>query len=126
MPRMEPFAGELVTERLREAGADVRFNVSVVGAERVGGDGHREVRVTLSDGGVVTADEILFATGRAPRSEDIGLDTVGLKPGDWLATDDSLTVTAVPGGTGCTPWATSIAAPSSPATASTRPASPGP
>ncbi|MER5998033.1 hypothetical protein ABT120_05635 [Nonomuraea angiospora] len=27
----------------------------------------------------------------------IGLETVGLTPGDWLATDDSLTVTAVPG-----------------------------
>ncbi|WP_409467892.1 dihydrolipoyl dehydrogenase family protein [Streptomyces sp. HC307] len=94
--RMEPFAGELVTERLLEAGADVRFNVSVVGAERVG-DGEGEVRVALSDGDEITADEILFATGRAPRSEDIELDTVGLKPGDWLATDDSLTVTAVPG-----------------------------
>lgn len=94
LPRLEPFAGELVTERLREAGADVRFGISVVGAERVD-DG--EVRVTLSDGGEITADEILFATGRAPRSEDIGLDTVGLKPGDWLAADDSLTVTAVPG-----------------------------
>jgi dihydrolipoamide dehydrogenase len=96
LPRMEPFAGELVTERLREAGADVRFNVSVVGAERVG-DGEDEVRVALSDGGEITADEILFATGRAPRSQDIGLGAVGLKPGDWLATDDSLTVTAVPG-----------------------------
>ncbi|MFG2855417.1 dihydrolipoyl dehydrogenase family protein [Streptomyces mirabilis] len=94
LPRLEPFAGELVTERLREAGADVRFGISVVGAERVD-DG--EVRVTLSDGGEITADEILFATGRAPRSEDIGLDAVGLKPGDWLAADDSLTVTAVPG-----------------------------
>ncbi|WP_331737596.1 NAD(P)/FAD-dependent oxidoreductase [Streptomyces sp. NBC_00019] len=96
LPRLEPFAGELVTERLREAGADVRFNVSVVGAERAG-DGEGEVRVSLSDGGEITADEILFATGRAPRSQDVGLDTVGLKPGDWLATDDSLTVTAVPG-----------------------------
>ncbi|WP_151483148.1 dihydrolipoyl dehydrogenase family protein [Streptomyces albicerus] len=96
LPRMEPFAGELVTERLREAGADVRFNVSVVGAERMG-DGEDEVRVALSDGGEITADEILFATGRAPRSQDIGLGAVGLKPGDWLATDDSLTVTAVPG-----------------------------
>jgi dihydrolipoamide dehydrogenase len=94
LPRMEPFAGELVTERLREAGADVRFDVSVVAAERMR-DG--EVRITLSDGGELTADEILFATGRAPRSEDIGLDTVGLAPGDWIATDDSLTVTAVPG-----------------------------
>ncbi|MGR6968311.1 dihydrolipoyl dehydrogenase family protein [Streptomyces cynarae] len=94
LPRMEPFAGELVTERLREAGADVRFNVSVAAAERVH-DG--EVRITLSDGGELAVDEILFATGRAPRSEDIGLDTVGLVPGDWIATDDSLTVTAVPG-----------------------------
>ncbi|MFE7243548.1 dihydrolipoyl dehydrogenase family protein [Streptomyces sp. NPDC057580] len=94
LPRMEPFAGELVTERLREAGADVRFNVSVAAAERTQ---DAEVRITLTDGCELTADEILFATGRAPRSEDIGLDTVGLVPGDWLATDDSLTVTAVPG-----------------------------
>ncbi|MEW2491835.1 NAD(P)/FAD-dependent oxidoreductase [Streptomyces sp. NPDC048411] len=94
LPRMEPFAGEQVNERLREAGADVRFNTSVVAAKR-GSDG--EVRITLSDGDELTADEILFATGRAPRSADIGLDTVGLSPGDWLATDDSLTVTAVPG-----------------------------
>lgn len=94
LPRMEPFAGELVTERLREAGADVRFGVSVVAARRLG-DG--EVRITLSDGDELTADEILFATGRAPRSEDIGLGTVGLTPGDWIPTDDSLTVTSVPG-----------------------------
>ncbi|MGW2936266.1 dihydrolipoyl dehydrogenase family protein [Streptomyces sp. NPDC001156] len=96
LPRLEPFAGELVTERLREAGADVRFNISVVGAARMD-DGEGEVRVALSDGSEITGDEILFATGRAPRSDDIGLETVGLEPGDWLATDDSLTVTAVPG-----------------------------
>ncbi|MEU0836634.1 NAD(P)/FAD-dependent oxidoreductase [Streptomyces sp. NPDC005969] len=94
LPRMEPFAGELVADRLREAGADVRFNVSAAAAERTQ-DG--EVRVTLTDGCELTADEILFAIGRTPRSEDIGLDTVGLVPGDWLDTDDSLTVTAVPG-----------------------------
>ncbi|MER6082295.1 NAD(P)/FAD-dependent oxidoreductase [Streptomyces sp. NPDC001833] len=100
LPRMEPFAGESVTERLREAGADIRFGASVVEAKRAddeGGKGGGEVRVWLSDGAGITADEILFATGRAPRSEDIGLDTVGLEPGDWLAVDDSLTVTAVPG-----------------------------
>ncbi|WP_372346703.1 NAD(P)/FAD-dependent oxidoreductase [Streptomyces sp. KL116D] len=93
LPRMEPFAGELVTERLREAGADVRFGTSVDGVRRVGGD----VRATLSDGGQLGADEILFATGRAPRSQDIGLDHVGLTPGDWITTDDTLTVPAVPG-----------------------------
>ncbi|MBY8882917.1 dihydrolipoyl dehydrogenase family protein [Actinacidiphila acidipaludis] len=94
LPRMEPFAGELVTERLREVGVDVRFGTTVAAARRTE-DG--EVRVTLSDGGRLVADEILFATGRAPRSEDVGLETVGLSPGDWLSADDSLTVAKVPG-----------------------------
>lgn len=94
LPRMEPFAGELVAERLREAGADIRLGVSVAAAERVDGG---EVAITLSDGAELAVDEILFATGRAPRSEDVGLDTVGLTPGEWLDADDSLTVTAVPG-----------------------------
>ena len=38
------------------------------------------------------ADEILFATGRAPRTDDIGLETVGLEPGSWLDVDDSCLV----------------------------------
>jgi pyruvate/2-oxoglutarate dehydrogenase complex dihydrolipoamide dehydrogenase (E3) component len=39
----------------------------------------------------------LLATGRAPRTDDLGLDTVGLAPGQWLATDDTFTVTAAEG-----------------------------
>ncbi|MBB3732931.1 dihydrolipoyl dehydrogenase family protein [Nonomuraea dietziae] len=93
LPQMEPFAGELVADRLREAGTDLRFGVTVTTAARTGG----EVGITLSGGGRLTADEILFAIGRAPRTGDIGLETVGLIPGDWLTTDDSLTVTAAPG-----------------------------
>jgi dihydrolipoamide dehydrogenase len=94
LPRMEPFAGELVTDALREAGADVRFGVSVTSVARRGG----EVRIGLDDGGEPAADEILFATGRKPHTDDIGLDTVGLTPGDWLETDDTCRVTAVPDG----------------------------
>ncbi|MDP4501624.1 dihydrolipoyl dehydrogenase family protein [Nonomuraea turcica] len=93
LPHMEPFAGELLADRLREAGTDLRFGVTVATAGRTGG----KVRITLSDGGRLTADEILFATGRAPRTGDIGLETVGLPPGDWLTTDDTLTVTAASG-----------------------------
>ncbi|MQY10935.1 Mercuric reductase [Streptomyces sp. RB5] len=96
LARMEPFAGELVAERLREAGADLRFDATVVAASR---DPQGEVRVTLSDGSRLTADEILFATGRAPRTADIGLETVGLTPGSWLDVDDSLTVDMTDG-----PW----------------------
>ncbi|MZD06074.1 FAD-dependent oxidoreductase [Streptomyces sp. SID5785] len=88
LPRMEPFAGELVADALREAGAEVRTGVSVTAVERTGAT----VTATLDDGSALEADEILFATGRAPRTEDIGLETVGLVPGDWLEVDDSLRV----------------------------------
>jgi dihydrolipoamide dehydrogenase len=88
---MEPFAGELVADGLREAGAEVRFGVSAVSVIREDG----ELRVGLDDGGELTADEILFATGRLPHTDDLGLDTVGLTPGDWLTVDDTCRVTAV-------------------------------
>ncbi|MFC8075018.1 dihydrolipoyl dehydrogenase family protein [Streptomyces sp. NPDC057307] len=90
LPRMEPFVGELVTESLTEAGASVRKGVSVTSVERDGGTG--PVTVVLDNGERIEADEILFATGRAPRTEDIGLDTVGLKAGSWLTVDDSCRV----------------------------------
>jgi dihydrolipoamide dehydrogenase len=48
-------------------------------------------------GGTLTADEVLYATGRAPRTADIGLEQVGLKPGGWLEVDDSCTVLGVDG-----------------------------
>ncbi|GGV21634.1 oxidoreductase [Streptomyces longisporoflavus] len=88
LPRMEPFAGELVAKALTEAGADVRTNVSVTEVRRENGT----VKATLSEGGTVEADEILFATGRAPRTDDLGLETIGLEPGSWLSVDDSLRV----------------------------------
>ncbi|MFF7330195.1 FAD-dependent oxidoreductase [Streptomyces sp. NPDC008150] len=88
LERMEPFAGELVAESLTEAGVDLRTNTSVTSVTRENGT----VVAVTGDGDRVEADEILFATGRAPRTGDIGLDTVGLKPGSWLTVDDSLRV----------------------------------
>ncbi|MER6677859.1 NAD(P)/FAD-dependent oxidoreductase [Streptomyces sp. NPDC000983] len=89
LSRMEPFAGELVAEALAEAGADVRTGTSVASVTRENG-----TVVVVTDGGDrIEADEILFATGRAPRTDDIGLDSIGLDPGSWLPVDDSLRVT---------------------------------
>ncbi|MBD0737758.1 pyridine nucleotide-disulfide oxidoreductase [Streptomyces sp. CBMA29] len=96
LERMEPFVGELVTEGLREAGVDVRFGTNVPVVERDGADG--EVRVGLEGGGRAVADEILFATGRSPRTGDLGLETVGLRPGDWLGVDVTCRVTDVADG----------------------------
>ncbi|WP_405877767.1 NAD(P)/FAD-dependent oxidoreductase [Streptomyces sp. NBC_01136] len=89
LPRMEPFAGELVAEALKEAGADVRTGTSVTAVTR---EGSTVVALT-NTGDRIEADEILFATGRAPRTDDLGLDTIGLEPGSWLDVDDSLRVT---------------------------------
>ncbi|MFJ6572423.1 dihydrolipoyl dehydrogenase family protein [Streptomyces sp. NPDC091292] len=88
LPRMEPFAGELVADALREAGADVRMGTSATSVVRDGAT----VTVTLDDGERIEGDEVLFATGRAPRTDDLGLDTIGLAPGSWLTVDDSCQV----------------------------------
>ncbi|MGW7402570.1 dihydrolipoyl dehydrogenase family protein [Streptomyces sp. NPDC054833] len=89
LSRMEPFAGELVAEALTEAGVDVRTGTSVDSLTRQNG-----TVVAITDAGDrIEADEILYATGRAPRTDDIGLDTIGLEPGSWLPVDDSLRVT---------------------------------
>ncbi|MEU6606305.1 NAD(P)/FAD-dependent oxidoreductase [Streptomyces shenzhenensis] len=89
LPRMEPFAGELVAEALADAGAEVRTGTSVASVARENGT----VVALTAAGDRVEGDEILIATGRVPHTDDIGLDTVGLEPGSWLPVDDSLRVT---------------------------------
>ncbi|WP_171072807.1 NAD(P)/FAD-dependent oxidoreductase [Streptomyces sp. DASNCL29] len=95
--RIEPFAGELVAETLREAGAEIRTGTSVKGLARPGG-AEGPVTVTLESGEQLEADEVLFATGRAPHTADVGLETVGLEPGGWLTVDETCRVTDVPDG----------------------------
>ncbi|MEU9743464.1 NAD(P)/FAD-dependent oxidoreductase [Micromonospora chersina] len=89
LPQAEPFAGERVTQSLREAGVSVRLGAEAVSVSR-GADG--TVHLTLTDGGQVEADELLVAIGRTPRTQDIGLDRIGLKPGAWLTVDHTLRV----------------------------------
>ncbi|MBD7957342.1 NAD(P)/FAD-dependent oxidoreductase [Microbacterium sp. Sa4CUA7] len=86
---MEPFAADLVTASLEAAGVDIRTGVEVVRAEREEGS---DAVLHLSDGTRVAAAEVLVATGRTPRTSDLGLDAVGLAPGDWLDVDDTMLV----------------------------------
>ncbi len=95
LPTTEPFAGELLTAAFAARGVAVRFDVETTRAERRA-DG--TIVVTLADGTTLTADEILVATGRDPNTRDVGLDTIGLPAGGWLAVDASLRATAVPDG----------------------------
>ena len=94
---MEPFAGEAVAAGLRGLGATVRLGITPTRVERNGDD---EVVLTLDDGSTVIADEVLVATGRRPRTDGAGLETVGLEPGTWLDVDDTMVVRGVEGNGG--------------------------
>jgi pyruvate/2-oxoglutarate dehydrogenase complex dihydrolipoamide dehydrogenase (E3) component len=86
IPSEEPFASDQVADGLRAAGVEVRLGERVVGAGR----GPRQVRMELDDGRSLTGDELVVAVGRRPRTEDIGLETVGLDPGKPVEVDDRM------------------------------------
>jgi dihydrolipoamide dehydrogenase len=93
LAREEPFAGEEVKKAFQADGIDVRTNASATAAAR-DDDG---VRLTLADGSTVEGDELLVAVGRRANTGDVGLDTVGLDPGERLRVDERLRVQGVPG-----------------------------
>lgn len=86
---MEDIARDGVATGLRDLGVDVRRAAPT----RV--DRDADGVAVHTDDGVVTADEVLVATGRVPRTSDIGLEAVGLTPGDWITVDDTLRVPGI-------------------------------
>jgi dihydrolipoamide dehydrogenase len=88
LPRLEPFAGELLMDALRDDGIDVRLGATVARVQRAVPTA--EVTVHLEDGSSLRGDELLVAAGRQPATDDLGLETVGLQPGDSVRVDDSL------------------------------------
>jgi pyruvate/2-oxoglutarate dehydrogenase complex dihydrolipoamide dehydrogenase (E3) component len=89
LPNYEPFAGELVAQSLAEQGVQVRIGET---ADEAGLGNEGEFRLSLASGDELVADELLVAVGRRPRTEDLGLETVGLAPGESIAVDDHLRV----------------------------------
>jgi dihydrolipoamide dehydrogenase len=88
----EPFVGEEITEALRDHGVEVRLGAKAVSVNRSG----EEITVELEGGASVTGDRLLVAVGRRPRTEELGLESVGLKPGGYIEVDDSLQVPGHP------------------------------
>jgi dihydrolipoamide dehydrogenase len=92
---MEPFAGRIVRDALDALGVRVETGATL---ERVERRADGTVVAVFSGGRVCTARELLVATGRRPRTDDLGLEMLGLEPGSWLDVDDRLQVTGVPDG----------------------------
>lgn len=96
LPKMEPFAGQLLAESFADAGIDVRTRTGVARVERPEPGG--KVTVHLPEGPPVEADELLVATGRVPATAGLGLESVGLPGGRSIEVDDSMRATGVEGG----------------------------
>jgi dihydrolipoamide dehydrogenase len=92
---MEPFAGDLVLDAMRSRGIAVETNATL---ERVERRADGSVVLSCSGGRVSTVHELLVATGRRPRTADLGLEILGLEPGSWLEVDDRMQVAGVPDG----------------------------
>ena len=75
MEREEPRVGELARLYLEEAGVDVRLGSRTVRARRAGNSSTLE----LDDGTSVSTDVVIFATGRKPRTKDLGFESAGVK-----------------------------------------------
>jgi dihydrolipoamide dehydrogenase len=93
---MEPEAGEAVAAALRDRGVDVRLGTDVAAARREAGEVVLRCTGDEVRGDEVRGDEVLVAVGRRARTGDVGLDSVGLTPGEYLDVDDSLQVRGRP------------------------------
>jgi pyruvate/2-oxoglutarate dehydrogenase complex dihydrolipoamide dehydrogenase (E3) component len=69
--------GEALADVLRADGVELHLGVHVTSARRDGGDFVLE----FADGTELRGDRVLVATGRRPRTEHLGLETVGVQAG---------------------------------------------
>jgi dihydrolipoamide dehydrogenase len=74
--REAPEIGDALADILAEDGVDLRLSVH---AERVRVEGDHRI-VSLDDGGEAAGEALIVATGRRPRTADLGLETVGIEP----------------------------------------------
>ncbi len=90
----ETVASEMVTESLWRKGVDLRFHAHPSGVARPVAGG--AVSVTVGDE-YIEVDEVVVAAGRTVNTDSLGLETVGLHAGEFVAVDDHLQALGVDG-----------------------------
>jgi dihydrolipoamide dehydrogenase len=76
-----------VTEALERYGVDIRCGQKATRVEQ-----STDVTVHTQDGETATGDTLLVALGREPSTRDVGLDTIGLTPGQTVKVDAHMRV----------------------------------
>lgn len=97
LSRYEPFVGERLTQVFHKRGVKVLAKKDIRKVNRMGDSKSGRFEIWLDDGSRVTSDQFLVATGRQPNTNSLGLESVGLKSGDWLDVDDTCLVRGVEG-----------------------------
>ena len=92
LPRLiageEEFASELLRESLERAGVSVLLGVKASAVRRA----EDAVTLELEDGHSVSGAELLVAVGRRPRTAELGLEELGLAPGEAVEVDETMRV----------------------------------
>jgi dihydrolipoamide dehydrogenase len=86
----EEFASELVRESLEALGVEVALGVRASGVRREASSA--PVTLELEDGRSFAGEELLVATGRRPRTDMLGLESLGLEPGGPVEVDERMRV----------------------------------
>ncbi len=66
---------KFLAEEMRKKGIKLKFETNIDSIEKT----DNQLLATLTDGSTLTADQILYATGRKPKTEGIGIETLGIK-----------------------------------------------
>ena len=83
----------LVSEEMRQRGVDLHLGTNVLEMVRDG----EGIRVTATNGTEHVFDQVMFATGRVPNADDLGLEEIGIERGrGGQVVVDDYSQTAVP------------------------------
>jgi pyruvate/2-oxoglutarate dehydrogenase complex dihydrolipoamide dehydrogenase (E3) component len=91
LPSEEEYAGAQVGDALASYGVDIRIGEEATKVSR-----HGDTITVATSGGEAEADVLLVAVGRKPSTETLGLETVGLTPGEPVEVDMRMRVPGHP------------------------------
>lgn len=64
-----------LADEMRKRGIDLRFKTDIAKVDKVGG----VLKASLTDGEVIESEQILYATGRDPKTRELGLERAGVE-----------------------------------------------